>query len=57
MRIRNFKRVQEEGAGMTLRIEMNTKGELGVKDIGKDHNVSCSRLGPVCAHQKIRSQI
>lgn len=56
MRIQNFKTVQE-GAGMTLRIETNMKGQLGVKDIGKDHNVSCSRLGPVCAHQNIRSQI
>lgn len=56
MRIWNLKRV-EEGTGMTLWMEMNTKGGLGVKDIGKDHNVSCSSLGPVCAHQNIRSQI
>jgi hypothetical protein len=31
MGILNFKRVQE-GAGMTLRIEITTKGDFGVKD-------------------------
>ncbi len=57
MRIRNFERVQEGVKGMTLRSEMNRKGHLGVKEIGKDHNGSCNRLGPVCAHQNIRCQI
>ncbi len=31
--------------------------KIWVKITIQDHNVSCSRLGPVCAHQNIRSQI